>query len=108
MQAKAVSIDFSKVNDAATWRAFQHEVENLDIGVLSQYRFLNSKNPNADLDTVNNAGRSHAFPTDFAEVEDDVIDNIININISAALKLTRAILPGMIQRYISRFNSAGH
>ena len=37
MQASALAMDFSKIDDVAQWTAFQAAVENLDVGVLGRY-----------------------------------------------------------------------
>ncbi|KAI0812371.1 3-ketoacyl-CoA reductase [Irpex lacteus] len=81
VKAKAVQFDFSKVHEPAKWAAFRTELEHLDVGVL-----------------VNNVGKSHAFPTDFVDTTEEEVDNILTINIDATLKVTRAVLPGMVQR----------
>ncbi|KAI0700868.1 hypothetical protein BC835DRAFT_1325178 [Cytidiella melzeri] len=81
VQAKAVPFDFSQVHTLEQWATFRAEVEQLDVGVL-----------------VNNVGKSHAFPTNFVDTTDEEVDSILTINIDATLKVTRAILPGMVQR----------
>ncbi|KAI0093353.1 hypothetical protein BDY19DRAFT_923366 [Irpex rosettiformis] len=81
VKTKAVPFDFSRVHEIAQWSDFRAEVESLDVGVL-----------------VNNVGRSHAFPVDFVDTTEEEVDNILTINIDATLKVTRAILPGMVQR----------
>ena len=40
VQAKAVTMDFSKVNDAAQWNKLESELAGLDIGVLGEYMRL--------------------------------------------------------------------
>ncbi len=37
VQAKAVTMDFSKLDDAAQWNKLQSELAGLDIGVLGEY-----------------------------------------------------------------------
>lgn len=54
----------------------------------------------SDTHTVNNVGRSHTFPADFIDAPEDEVDSILAININSVLKVTRAILPGMIQRCV--------
>ncbi|KAG9308020.1 hypothetical protein JVU11DRAFT_12672 [Chiua virens] len=73
-------IDFAK-NDAAALDAFKSTVDALDVGVL-----------------VNNVGKSHAMPTYFAETEEQENEDIIAININGTVRVTRAVLPGMIKR----------
>ncbi len=37
VQAKAVTMDFSKLNDAVQWQKLESELAGLDIGVLGEY-----------------------------------------------------------------------
>jgi 17beta-estradiol 17-dehydrogenase / very-long-chain 3-oxoacyl-CoA reductase len=73
-------VDFAK-NDPAALDAFKSVVNGLEIGVL-----------------VNNVGKSHAMPTYFAETSEQEMDDIVTINVSGTVHVTRAVLPGMIQR----------
>ncbi|EKM54109.1 uncharacterized protein PHACADRAFT_257722 [Phanerochaete carnosa HHB-10118-sp] len=82
MQACAVAMDFSKVDDVAQWSRFETALEGLDIGVL-----------------VNNVGKSHSFPSDFVDAPVDEVDSIIAVNVNSLLKVTRIVLPGMISRH---------
>lgn len=55
----------------------------------------------ADVDLgvlVNNVGASHEMPVSFAETDPREIDQIVQTNISWTLHLTRAVLPGMLER----------
>ena len=47
---------------------------------------------------VNNVGRSHDIPVAFVETAADEMENIIEINCGATLKVTSLVLPGMINR----------
>lgn len=49
---------------------------------------------------VNNVGKSHAYPVYFAESEASELSDIIAINISATVRITRMVLPGMIKRCV--------
>ncbi|KAF9232413.1 hypothetical protein BU15DRAFT_55060 [Melanogaster broomeanus] len=73
-------IDFAK-NDPAALNALQTVLGGLDVGVL-----------------VNNVGKSHTMPVYFAETEAQENDDIVMININGTLRVTHAVLPGMIQR----------
>ncbi|KAF8837135.1 NAD(P)-binding protein [Paxillus ammoniavirescens] len=73
-------IDFAK-NDPAALSALKTVLGSLDIGVL-----------------VNNVGKSHDMPVYFAETSEQENDDIVMININGTLRVTRAVLPGMIQR----------
>lgn len=46
---------------------------------------------------VNNVGTSHDHPEFFTETSEDTIEGIINVNILNTLRLTRYILPSMIE-----------
>ncbi|CAL1707500.1 unnamed protein product [Somion occarium] len=81
VQTKTLVMDFSKLDDASQWGRFRSEVENLDVGVL-----------------INNVGRSHNYPTDFVDTPVDEVDNIVKINVNATVHVTKAIVPGMVQR----------
>lgn len=59
-------------------------------------RFANRLNTCA----VNNVGRSHAHPVYFAESEPSEISDIIGINVAATVRVTRMVLPGMVDRYV--------
>ncbi|KIK92452.1 hypothetical protein PAXRUDRAFT_829933 [Paxillus rubicundulus Ve08.2h10] len=72
--------DFAE-NDPAALNALKTVLGSLDIGVL-----------------VNNVGKSSAMPVYFAETDEQENDDIVMININGTLRVTRAVLPGMIQR----------
>ncbi|KAF9268743.1 3-ketoacyl-CoA reductase [Marasmius fiardii PR-910] len=74
------SVDFSRC-DEASYDKFGAAFEGLDIGVL-----------------VNNVGKSHNMPVYFAETPKGEMADIVAINVNATLRMTYAILPGMIQR----------
>ncbi|KAI0779904.1 3-ketoacyl-CoA reductase [Fomes fomentarius] len=80
VQAKAVTMDFSKLHDAVQWQKLESELAGLDIGVL-----------------VNNAGKSYTYPEDFHGSSDNMED-IVTINVNSVVRLTRLVLPGMVER----------
>jgi len=55
--------------------------------------------PRLTVHTVNNVGKSHAYPVYFAESEPSEISDIIAINVNATVRITRMVLPGMVKRY---------
>ncbi|TFK84121.1 3-ketoacyl-CoA reductase [Polyporus arcularius HHB13444] len=81
VQAKAVTMDFSKLDDEAQWKKLRSELAGLDIGVL-----------------VNNAGKSYSYPEDFHLCSDKDMEDIVNINVSSVVRLTKMILPGMVEK----------
>jgi 17beta-estradiol 17-dehydrogenase / very-long-chain 3-oxoacyl-CoA reductase len=82
VQTKTHSIDFAKAGDAE-YAEFAKSVEDLDVGVL-----------------VNNVGKSHSMPVYFVDTPKDELEDIVSINVNATIKVTYAILPGMVQRYV--------
>ena len=48
--------------------------------------------------SVNNVGKSHSMPVDFVDTPLDEITEIPKINVDGTIRVTYAILPGMIQR----------
>jgi len=81
VQAKAVAMDFSKLSDEGLWKKFAAELDGLDIGVL-----------------VNNVGKSHVAPVYFAEVSSQEVEDILDINVNATVRVTKLVLPGMVAR----------
>ncbi|KDR75273.1 hypothetical protein GALMADRAFT_249268 [Galerina marginata CBS 339.88] len=80
VSAATYSIDFAKADEAA-YDAFGAVCDGRDIGVL-----------------VNNVGKSHAMPAYLVDTPKDEITDIVSINVTATLRVTYAILPGMVQR----------
>ncbi|PPQ89733.1 hypothetical protein CVT25_014134 [Psilocybe cyanescens] len=79
VSAATYSIDFAK-NDEAAYHGFAAACEGRDIGVL-----------------VNNVGKSHSMPAYYVDTPKDEIDDIVSINITATLRVTYAVLPGMVR-----------
>lgn len=48
--------------------------------------------------TVNNVGKGHAMPAYLIDTPKDEMLDIATINVTATLRVTHAILPGMVQR----------
>ncbi|KDQ13919.1 hypothetical protein BOTBODRAFT_145838 [Botryobasidium botryosum FD-172 SS1] len=80
VSTKIFAMDFSK-NDEAAYKAFAEVVREIDVGVL-----------------VNNVGRSHDAPVYFQDTEISEMDAIVQININATLRVTRIVVPGLINR----------
>ncbi|KAI8994060.1 3-ketoacyl-CoA reductase [Trametes punicea] len=81
MQAKAITMDFSKLEYAAQWNNLESELSGLDVGIL-----------------VNNAGKSYQYPEDFHATNTKAMEDIVAINVASLVRLTKMILPGMVER----------
>jgi 17beta-estradiol 17-dehydrogenase / very-long-chain 3-oxoacyl-CoA reductase len=46
---------------------------------------------------VNNVGVSHSYPTWFHEIPEREIDSVVDINIIATMRVTRMVLPSMLE-----------
>ncbi|GAA5852455.1 hypothetical protein JCM5353_007370 [Sporobolomyces roseus] len=73
------SIDFS--SSSADYAALGKALESLDVGVL-----------------INNVGKSYDEPTFFQDLPDQDMNDIVEINVNATLKVTKLVVPGMITR----------
>jgi short-subunit dehydrogenase len=51
--------------------------------------------------TVNNVGVSHEFPADFVDTSTEELATIINVNVTATLRITSLIAPSMVSRFVS-------
>ncbi|XP_058094147.1 very-long-chain 3-oxoacyl-CoA reductase 1-like [Magnolia sinica] len=79
-QIKKVVVDFAgDVSDGI--QRIQKEIEGLEVGIL-----------------INNAGATYPNATFFHEVDEDVWKGLIKINVESMLKITKVVLPGMLQR----------
>ena len=50
--------------------------------------------------TVNNVGVSHEFPADFVDTSPEELARIINVNVTATLRVTSLIAPSMVSRFV--------
>lgn len=80
VETKIFAMDFTK-GDAQDFRQLGELMATLDIGVL-----------------VNNVGTNHDIPTSFADEDDKVINDIIEVNVKGALKMTKLVLPYMREK----------
>lgn len=80
VDTQQLTVDFSTA-DAQTYSQLSDSLSGLDIGVL-----------------VNNVGLSYDHAEYYDKIDDQLIDDLVAINIQATNKVTRSVLPGMIQR----------
>ncbi|KAH9167220.1 3-ketoacyl-CoA reductase [Lactarius sanguifluus] len=80
VQTKTFVIDFASADDAK-WEALLGELKPIEVGVL-----------------VNCVGVSHEFPTDFVDTSEEELNTIVDINVSATLRVTSLIAPAMVSR----------
>ena len=72
--------DFT-TTDASKYLLLKQQLEQRDVGCL-----------------VNNVAMSHSFPVPFIEEDALLVDQLLQCNMSAQLKVTRIVLPQMISR----------
>jgi len=73
-------MDFSK-DDEKDYAALKKAVDELEVAIL-----------------INNVGLSHDIPVPFIQTPDKEIKDIIGINCTATLKVTKLVAPGMVKR----------
>ena len=80
VQTRIHSIDFSK-GDKESYESLQTSLSNLNVGIL-----------------INNVGKSHEMPVPFELTPSEEMESIVEININATLKVTKLVLPKLIER----------
>ena len=79
-QVKYVVCDFANATEKK-WKEVKAEVESLDVGML-----------------FNNVGVSYPHAQYVHELDEDIISQLISVNIVTTTKMTKMVLPGMIER----------
>ncbi|RKF82958.1 Very-long-chain 3-oxoacyl-CoA reductase [Golovinomyces cichoracearum] len=80
IQIKTMAMDFSE-NREEDYASLEALIEDLDIGIL-----------------VNNVGQSHSIPVPFILTPQKEMMDIIGINVTATLRVTKLVAPGMARR----------
>ncbi|KAK4535244.1 hypothetical protein CDCA_CDCA04G1269 [Cyanidium caldarium] len=80
VQARCRCFDFATATED-DWRKLQHELAALPVALL-----------------VNNVGVNVPFPTPFLDMDEAQIERIVRVNIGATNRMTRLLLPQMLQR----------
>ncbi|KAL6521800.1 Very-long-chain 3-oxoacyl-CoA reductase 1 [Orobanche gracilis] len=80
IQIKTVVVDFSgDLNDGVS--RIEEAIRGLDVGVL-----------------INNVGVSYPYARFLHEVDEKLLSDLIKVNVEGTTKVTRAVLPGMVER----------
>ncbi|RIA85216.1 hypothetical protein C1645_831105 [Glomus cerebriforme] len=78
VESKIYAMDFTN-GDKKDYENLKEIIERLDVGVL-----------------INNVATNHEIPTPFILESDEIIHNIVEVNISGLLRITKIILPRML------------
>lgn len=79
-KSQIISFDFASAS-VDDWKRLENQLNSLTISVL-----------------VNNVGVNVSLPTSFLEMDEEKIHQIVQVNIVATQKITRLIVPKMVQR----------
>ncbi|KAI3661501.1 hypothetical protein MP638_007231 [Amoeboaphelidium occidentale] len=79
VDVKVYAMDFTKATKD-DFNALADVISSLPVGIL-----------------VNNVATNHSIPTPFIEEDDDILENIVNVNITGTLRMTKMVLPKMAE-----------
>jgi 17beta-estradiol 17-dehydrogenase / very-long-chain 3-oxoacyl-CoA reductase len=80
VETKYVVCDYSKFDKKAQ-DTVNSAIKDLEVGIL-----------------INNVGISYKYPVFFHELDDERVSQLMEMNISSAVWMTRMVLPGMLER----------
>ncbi|XP_040993712.1 very-long-chain 3-oxoacyl-CoA reductase 1-like [Juglans microcarpa x Juglans regia] len=81
VDVKDIVIDLAKFSGEEISNMVEEGIKGLDVGIL-----------------INNAGMGPPYPMFIHEVESEVLESFMRVNMDAATWVTRAVLPGMLQK----------
>lgn len=81
IQTKILAVDFTSSQLEADLLPLAKLAKELDIGIL-----------------INNAGFAYPHAKFFHEVDSELITNLIRVNVEALTRVTRILIPGMVER----------
>ncbi|KAF5470710.1 hypothetical protein F2P56_011207 [Juglans regia] len=81
VDVKGIVIDLAKFSGEEISNMVEEGIKGLDVGIL-----------------INNAGTGSPYPMFLHEVGSDVLESLMRVNMDAATWVTRAVLPGMLQK----------
>ncbi|KAI1292474.1 hypothetical protein EDD11_008724 [Mortierella claussenii] len=80
IETKHYAMDFTKGADS-DYQGLQQLIAPIEVTVL-----------------VNNVGTNHEIPTPFEQETDKVLNDIVEVNINAAMRMTKIVVPQMVAR----------
>ncbi|KAJ1930457.1 hypothetical protein EC988_010038, partial [Linderina pennispora] len=89
VEAKVLAVDYSKVDDSK-WAEIRSLLDSVRVGVL-----------------VNNVGISYDFPMYTEDVSEERVNELVELNVRAMIKMTRFVLPQMKERKSGLILNAG-
>ncbi|KAJ1963531.1 hypothetical protein GGI12_002003 [Dipsacomyces acuminosporus] len=80
VETKTIAVDFAKVS-TEKWAEISEVLNSIRVGVL-----------------INNVGVSYDFPMYVEDVSEETVNSLVELNITAMIKMTRIVLPQMKER----------